>query len=156
MQLDEHRQSVKHAVEWLIINASRYNLSVLKRLYHDDLEVVRIDEQGAVTTLDRDEVLAEFTCLRDSAAPYPDTSTEFNLLEADGEHAQVIVTRRLRAEGRAEKRIVSLDLVREKGRWRVRRETVLVQPDDGVEMGDYDCGLIRSQHEVNQGRQLRP
>lgn len=156
MQLNEHRQSVKHAVEWLIVNASRYNLAVLKRLYHEDLEVVRIDDRGGMTTLDRSEILAEFTSLRDSGAPYPDTSTEFNLLEADGEHAQAIVTRRLRAEGRAEKRIVSLDLVHEKGRWRVRSETVLVQPDDGVEARDYDCGLTWPPYEMNQGRQLRP
>lgn len=141
MQLDEHRQSAKHAVEWLIVNASRYNLPVLRRLYHQDLEVVQIDDRGGVTTLNRDEVLAKFTNLRDSGAPYPDTSTEFNLLEADDEHAQAIVTRRLRVDGRAEKRIVSLDLVREAGRWRIRRETVLVQPDDGVEARDYDCGL---------------
>lgn len=155
MQLDEHRQSAKHAVEWLIVNASRYNLPVLRRLYHQDLEVVQIDDRGGVTTLNRDEVLAKFTNLRDSGAPYPDTSTEFNLLEADDEHAQAIVTRRLRVDGRAEKRIVSLDLVREAGRWRIRRETVLVQPDDGVEASGYDCGLARLPRAANQEPRVR-
>lgn len=128
MSKNRNTDEVRQTVERLIENGSQFNVKELDRIYHDDLTIVKIDETGAVTAIDKAENMALFREKRDSGAEPLSTESEFNYVSGGSDNGHVIVTRTMQLQSRLEKSIFSIHLIQEDGRWQVIQETAFVQP----------------------------
>ncbi|WP_231189561.1 nuclear transport factor 2 family protein [Haladaptatus sp. DYF46] len=128
MRKNQNTEEVRQTIERLIENGSQYNVDELDRIYHDDLTIVKIDEVGEVTAIDKAENMALFREKRDSGAEPLSTEAEFNYASGGSDTGHVIVTRKMQLQSRLEKSVFSIHLVQEDGRWQVIQETAFVQP----------------------------
>lgn len=126
--MSEHLTAVRETVERLIEHGSHFHVEQLDDIYHEELTIVKIDENGTVTAIDRAENMALFRDKRDSGAEPLSTAAEFNYVDADATEGHVLVTRKMQLRDRPEKSIFSIHLVREDDRWQVIREIAFVQP----------------------------
>jgi hypothetical protein len=125
---ENQNSAIRQTVERLIEHGSQYNVEELDRIYHEQLTVVKIDENGAVNATDKAENMAFFREKRDSGVEPLSTAAEFNYIDGDDTEGHVIVTRAMQLHERPEKLIISIHLVREDSRWQVIHETAFVQP----------------------------
>lgn len=132
MHEDPNIRAVRATIEALVEHGSRYHVDELERIYHRDLEVVMIDEDGEVAVTSRDENMAYFRSRHDDGASPLSRWTRFNHIAAGDRTGHVLVTRRMQFRDRPERLLLSIDLVREDGRWQVIREVVFIRPDDGT------------------------
>lgn len=133
MHDDANTRAVREAIEALIEHGSHFHVDELERIYHRDLEVFLIDENGEVAVTSRGQNMAYFRSRHDSGAPPLSRWARFEHMAADERTGHVLVTRRMQLRERPERLVLSIDLVREDGRWQVIREVVFAQPDDGAE-----------------------
>ena len=117
----------RQTVERLIEAGSHYRLDALEELYHPDLRIVMVDAGGGVQTFDYDENLAFFRARRDAGEPPLGTGARFDYVWAEGDDAQVIVTREMGIGEGLQTLVFSLDLVRVEGAWRIRRELAVAR-----------------------------
>lgn len=128
MSKNQNTDEVRQTVERLIENGSQFNVEELDRIYHEDLTIVKINEMGAVTAIDKAENMALFCEKRDSGAEPLSTEAEFNYVNGGSDTGHAIVTRKMQLQSRLEKSVFSIHLVQEDGRWQVIQETAFVQP----------------------------
>lgn len=115
------------AVEALIDAGCHYRLDALAECYSKDLQIVMLQEDGAVAMFDYEQNMAFFQNLRDSGAAPLNTDVTFNYAQIQDDIGYVIATRRMNL-GMGEKTIVfTLMLRSEAGKWRVFREHAVVR-----------------------------
>ncbi len=119
---------VREAIEHLIESGSTYNLEELERLYHRDLKIFIVDEDGNAQVLDRARNMEMFQQRRDAGLDPLNRWAEFRHIEAKDEAGFVIVTRKMELRGRPETFVLAIHLVREDERWQVVQETIFVRP----------------------------
>lgn len=121
---------VKQSIEQLIQAGTSFDVSALERIYHDDLQVIMIDDQGEVTNADKAAFKNLFQSKRDNGEASLNTWAKFNRIDANESSGHVLITRKVKLIDKNQKLILSIDLVRNNGHWQVIREVIFAQPDE--------------------------
>lgn len=127
MELSKNQIEVKEAIEFLVYNASNYNIEKLTKIYHPDLRITTITETGQVIVLNYQENIDLFTKKRDSGDGPLSTYTEFNYIDANDTTAQVVVTRKADINRGSERLFFCIDLIKENGKWLIFKEVAFSQ-----------------------------
>lgn len=121
-------KSLKQAVECLIRAGTTFDTEQLKLLYHTNLTVVMVDDEGQSTILDKSAVINMFQSRQENGDLPLNNWAEFSHLEATGDYGHVIVIRKVNLMGIEQKFVFSIELLWEENRWQITREVAVVQP----------------------------
>lgn len=124
----KNENEVRSTVERLIDRGSNYDVDELEKLYHPDLNIVKIDNNGRVETFSREQNMEFFRNRQLSQSPPLSTEAQFNYIYADEVRGHVLVTRQMDMTGVLERSVFSIELVKSNGNWQIYRETAFVQP----------------------------
>ncbi|WP_271784235.1 nuclear transport factor 2 family protein [Aquimarina algiphila] len=119
---------VKKTIERLIEAGTSFDVEELESIYHDNLQVIMIDDKGQLMNADKANFKNLFQMKRDNEEAPLNTWAEFNHIEADEQTAHVLITRKVKLTEEERKLVLSIDLVREDNRWQVTREVIFSQP----------------------------
>lgn len=128
MQNNRDVNSVRKTIDSYIENASHFQVDELERIYHNDLRIIEINENGNVESLSRADAISFFKSKQTEAAKPLSTDAEFNYVEVTGTEGHVVVTRKMKPKDKLSKSVVSISLIWEDDRWQIIRQTAFVQP----------------------------
>jgi len=123
------QQLVRQAIDDLIQTATSYDVDVLDRIYHDDLQVVMIDTEHNVNTADKAVFTELFRSKRDAGDPPMNTWAMFHRIDVNGNNAHVLLSRKNDLNGQNMDLMLSMDMVFESERWQVMREVIFLRPE---------------------------
>ncbi|PVM88428.1 hypothetical protein DDF62_14630 [Caulobacter radicis] len=106
---------------------SAYDMEGMEALYTADQSLLFLDDEGRVVRSSRADMLAEFRGRRDDGEASLSTEHRFLHVEQQGDHATVLLYRRMSPATRPA--LYELRLRKEAGNWMVAGETVLPWPD---------------------------
>lgn len=121
-------QALVTAVRRVSEAGCHYRLEELATCYEPDLQIVIVDETGAIRRFDHAQNMAFFRSLRDAGAPPLNTAAEFRVAEVHAGTGHVVVIRQMDL-GQGERQVVFSLMLRQgdDGVWRVFREHAVVQ-----------------------------
>ena len=106
----------------LIYEATHFNVPRVKQLYSDKLQIVKVDENGSVDTMNKEQLVSFVKGNSDSnTAPFS-TKTEFHYAVCDGNMGMVVITRDLELPGSGRK-FFTLIWENISGSWQVVKES---------------------------------
>ncbi len=120
---------VKQAIDELIQTATNYDVDVLERIYHDDLQVIMVDTDDNVNTADKTAFKNLFASKKEAGDPPMDTWAHYHRIDVNGDKAHVLLSRKNDLSGTNMVLILSIDLVHEDDRWQVLREVIFLRPE---------------------------
>lgn len=112
----------------LIKSGTSYNLEALDSIYSPELRIVRLDEKGNVTVINKEENMNFFRAKRQSGSTPLSKQTEFHYAEIKGNRGYVYLTRVMKLAERWEELKYHIEWEYSKGRWQVVHENVYAQP----------------------------
>ncbi|WP_435314940.1 hypothetical protein [Cellulophaga fucicola] len=115
---------VKETIEKLIKTATNFDVETLNSIYHNNLQVIMINNLGEKMISSKQMFIDLFKTKRDNKDVPLNTWSEFHHIEAKGHSAHVILSRIVNLTGKEQKIILSIDLVKEDNRWQVTREVI--------------------------------
>ncbi len=122
-------EAVKTAVDELIKAGTTFDVSALERIYHDSLVVISIDTDGNLNIADKAAFKGLFDAKLAAGSAPLNTWAEYNHIEATGDKAHVVISRKVNLVDTDQYLVLSMDLVHEDGRWQVVREVIFARPD---------------------------
>lgn len=114
--------------EYLIKSGTSYNIEALDSIYSPHLRIVRLDEKGNVTVIDKEENMAFFRSKRESGATHLSRQTDYHYAEIMGDKGYVFLTRVMKLMDRWEELKYHIEWEFKDNRWRVIHENVYAQP----------------------------
>lgn len=111
----------------LIYEATHFNVPYVKQIYADKLLIVKVDEQGAVDTMNKEQLVGFVQGNRDANASPLSTKTEFHYAVCDGSMGMVVITRDLELNGISGRKFFTLIWEYLSGRWQVVKESSVVR-----------------------------
>lgn len=125
--VEQREKEVKQTILKLIDHATRFDVETLRSIYHDDLKIVKISDDGRVTTLDKKDILSFLEAKRRDKTPPLSKEVEFKYIDSDEDTAHVIIVRRMAMYGDLQESIYSIRLRRGSSGWLIATETVFVR-----------------------------
>ncbi|WP_346880759.1 hypothetical protein [uncultured Algibacter sp.] len=122
------KKEVETTINKLIQAGTSFNINQLELLYHKDLDVTMVNDNGDIMKANKDAFKNLFQSKLDNNEPPLNTWAEFNLIEAEANKAHAIVTRKVKLTDEEQKLTLSIDLIFEEQRWQVVREVIFAQP----------------------------
>ena len=120
-------ETIKNVIDELIQAGTTFDISALDKIYHDQLQVIMIDEESNVNLANKDAFKQLFEAKKtDNSAPL-NTWAEYNNVSIKENTAHVLITRKVNLMGIDQKLILSIDLIMEDDRWQVIREVIFVK-----------------------------
>ena len=111
----------------LIYNATHFNVPYVEQVYSDKLLIVKVDENGTVDTMNKEQLVSFVQGNRDSNAEPLSTKTEFHYAVCDGNMGMVVITRELVFDGKLNRKFFTLTWEYLSGRWQVVKESSMVR-----------------------------
>ena len=109
----------------LINEATHFNVPYVKQIYADKLLIVKVDEKGAVDTMNKEQLVGFVQGNSDSNAKPFSTKAEFHYAVCDETMGMVVMTRDLElGDG---KKFFTLIWEYLSGRWQVVKESSVVR-----------------------------
>lgn len=130
---DTREDEVKLAIDELIQTATNYDVDVLERIYHDELEVVMVDTEDNVSTANKAAFKALFQQKRDAGDPPMNTWVKYHRIDVKDNTANVLLSRKNDLSGQNMILILSIDLVFTDNRWQVLREVIFLRPEESAD-----------------------
>ncbi len=121
--------AVKKVIEDLIQTATSYDVDVLDKIYHNDLNVVMIDTEDNLNTANKEAFKGLFKSKKDAGDPPMNTWAKFHKIDVTGDNAHVLLSRKNDLSGQEQILLLSIDLVFGDNRWQVTREVIFLRPD---------------------------
>lgn len=128
--LDTSELEVKRAIDELIQTATSYNIDVLERIYHRDLNVLMVDTQNNVNSANKEAFKALFKAKKDAGDPPMNTWAKYHDISVNGKEALVLLSRKNDLNGQNMILFLSIDLILEDKRWQVKREVIFLRPEE--------------------------
>jgi len=107
----------------LIYEATHFNVPYVKQIYADNLLIVKVDENGVVDTMNKEQLVGFVQGNKDSNAAPLSTKAEFHYAVCDENMGMVIITRDLEQDGPAGRKFITLIWEYLSGRWQVVKES---------------------------------
>lgn len=124
----DKENEVRAVIEALIQVATTYDVAALDQIYHDDLHVVMVDDDGQVNTANKDDFKAMFASKHDAGDPPMNTWAKFHHIDVSDDKALVVLRRKNNLNGRDMNLSLSIDLIQVEDRWQVMREVIFLTP----------------------------
>lgn len=128
--------AIRKFMDELIQAGSNFDLNGLDRMYHDDMQILMIDQSGTLNKADKPGFIAMFQGLKDSNPGPMNTWAQFNEISSNGTKGHVVITRKNDLSGTPSLLVLSIDLIFEDNRWQVAREVIFIRPDTGDYPGE--------------------
>lgn len=123
------QNDVRKAVDELIQTATSYNVDTLDRIYHDKLEVIMLDTEDNLNFANKEGFKGLFRSKREAGDPPMNTWAKYHNISVDGDKAHVLLSRKNDLNGQNMVLILSMDLLKEDGRWQILREVIFLRPE---------------------------
>jgi len=111
----------------LIYEATHFNVPYVNQIYADKLLIVKVDEHGAVDTMNKEQLVGFVQGNRDANVAPLSTKTEFHYAVCDGNMGMVVITRDLELNGISGRKFFTLIWEYLSGRWQVVKESSVVR-----------------------------
>ncbi|WP_299886332.1 hypothetical protein [uncultured Lacinutrix sp.] len=118
---------LKQTIEQLIKAATNFDIETLDLIYHDDLEVIMIDNKDQKTIANKTAFSNLFKTKRDQKATALNTWAKFMHIKAFNNTGHVMLERKVNLTGVERTINLSIDLIWEDNRWQVIREVIFTQ-----------------------------
>jgi hypothetical protein len=128
IQENTYAAAVMQVIHELIAAGTSFDIDQLERIYHDDLQVLMIDDDGNVNEANKMAFKEMFQSKLDTGDPPLNTWAKFSHIEADALKAHVLVMRKVKLMEDEQNLTLSIDLVHEDNRWQVTREVIFARP----------------------------
>ncbi|MDN3667988.1 peroxiredoxin-like family protein [Echinicola jeungdonensis] len=125
----QSKKTLKQAIENVIQAGTTFEIEQLEQVYHENLKVIMVDQNGLNGILDKQSVKNMFQAKRDNGDSPLNDWAEFNHIQANGDLGHVIVTRKVNLTGVEQRFVFNIDLVRNGEGWLVTREVVVAQSE---------------------------
>ena len=107
----------------LIYEATHFNVPYVKQIYADNLLIIKVDKNGAVDTMNKEQLIGFVQGNSDAnAAPFS-TKAEFHYAVCDGNMGMVVMTRDLELNGKSDPKFFTLIWEYSSGKWQVVKES---------------------------------
>lgn len=126
----QYTAAVKQVINDLISAGTSFDIDQLEHIYHDDLQVLMITEDGNITEANKGGFKDMFRSKLDAGGPALNTWADFNHIQANDQNAHVLVRRKVKLMEDEQDLTLSIDLVHEDYRWQVIREVIFVRQND--------------------------
>ena len=120
---------VRQAVDDLIQTATSYDVDTLDRIYHDELEVMMLDTEDNLNFANKEGFKGLFRSKREAGDPPMNTWAKYHNISVKGDKAHILLSRKNDLNGQNMILILSMDLLKEDGRWQILREVIFLRPD---------------------------
>src|SRR3569833_2996996 len=107
----------------LIYNATHFNVPYVKQIYSDKLLIVKVDGDGIVDTMNKEELVSFVQGNKDSNAEPLSSKTEFHYAVCDENIGMVVITRELVFDGKLNRKFFTVIWDYLSGRWQVVKES---------------------------------
>jgi hypothetical protein len=111
----------------LIYEATHFNVPYVKEAYADKLLIVKVDENGAVDTMNKEQLVSFVQGNRDSNVAPLSTKTDFHYAVCDENMGMVVITRDLELNGISGRKFFTLIWEYLSGRWQIVKESSVVR-----------------------------
>jgi hypothetical protein len=111
----------------LIYQATHFNVPYVKEVYADKLLIVKVDEEGVVDTMNKEQLVAFIQGNWDSKAEPLSTKTEYHYAVCEENMGMVVITRELEFDGKLNRKFFTLIWEYLSGRWQVVKESSVVR-----------------------------
>lgn len=107
----------------LIYEATHFNVPYVKQTYADNLLIVKVDKNGVVDTMNKDQLVSFVQGNSDAKATPFSTKAEFHYAVCDGNMGMVVMTRDLELNGKSDPKFFTLIWEYSSERWQVVKES---------------------------------
>jgi hypothetical protein len=111
----------------LIYEATHFNVPYVKEVYADKLLIVKVDENGTVDTMNKEQLVNFVQGNHDANTKPFSTKTEFHYAVCDGNMGMVVITRDLELKENPGRKFFTLIWEYEAGKWQVVKESSVVR-----------------------------
>jgi hypothetical protein len=111
----------------LIYHATHFDVPYVKDAYADKLLIVKVDENGVVDTMNKEQLLNFIQENKDSNAEPISSKTEYHYAVCEENIGMVVITRELEFNGKLNKKFFTLIWEYLSGRWQVVKESAVVR-----------------------------
>lgn len=126
---DKSAAGVRATIEALMSAGTQGDLSGLNQIYHEDMQILMLDEQGELMRFDKNSFMRMIADTVRGSDPADHKWAQFNAVDADENRGHVLITRKVPLAGDRKKLTLSIDLEFQDDRWQVMREVIFVRPD---------------------------
>lgn len=109
----------------LIYEATHFNVPYVKQIYADNLLIVKVDKNGSVDTMSKEQLVSFVTGNSDAKATPFSTKAEFHYAVCDENMGMVVMTRDLELNGKSDPKFFTLIWGYSSGRWQVVKESCI-------------------------------
>ncbi|MEY8760622.1 hypothetical protein [Chryseobacterium tongliaoense] len=107
----------------LIYEATHFNVPYVKQIYGDNLLIVKVDKNGVVDTMNKEQLVSFVQGNSDTKATPFSTKAEFHYAVCDENMGMVVMTRDLELNGKSDPKFFTLIWEYSSGRWQVVKES---------------------------------
>ncbi|MDB4920269.1 hypothetical protein [Mucilaginibacter sp.] len=111
----------------LIYNATHFNVPYVEQIYSDKLLIVKVDENGVVDTMNKEQLMSFVQGNKDANIEPFSTKTEYHYAVSDGDMGMVVITRELVFDGKLNRKFFTVIWEYLEGRWQVVKESSVVR-----------------------------
>jgi hypothetical protein len=111
----------------LIYNATHFNVPYVEQIYSDKLLIVKVDENGAVDTMNKEQLMSFVRGNKEANMEPLSTKTEYHYAVSDGNMGMVVITRELVFDGKLNRKFFTVIWEYLSERWQVVIESSVVR-----------------------------
>lgn len=120
--------AVKATLDRLMQQVSALDFDVLDEVYHPDMRIYMLGDDGALMQADKPAFAAHVASSMEQM-PDPNPWAEYHLVEANDRQGHVLISRKNNVADRNRRLTLSIDFIRENDRWQITREVIMTRPD---------------------------
>jgi len=109
----------------LIEQATHFNVSYVKEAYSDNLLIAKVDQDGLVDTMNKEQLMSFVQGNKDANVPPLSSKTAYHYAVCDERTGMVVITRELVLDGKLNRKFFTVFWEYSAGRWQVVKESAL-------------------------------
>lgn len=119
-------QTLIDLTEKLIKAGSEFDLESLDKLYAEELKIIKLEDDGQLSILDKEENMAIFKKLKETDAPQLSKNTKLHYSERRGDIGYVFLTRKVNVGEKSEELRYHIQWKKLDEEWKVVYENIVV------------------------------